>query len=86
MHLTPHLVRSMDEAGDGASKKFKFEAIREGWAWAERKWTQVTKDTGVGDPRQASPEKGEKFFDAVTKKIATFFVDVATTNPSDFYA
>ena len=58
MHLTPGLVRPLTEAGDGAAKKFRFSAMREGWAWAERKWTQVTKDTGVGDPRKASAEKG----------------------------
>ena len=57
LHLTPHLVRPLSEAGDGASKKFRFSALREGWGWAERKWTQVTKDTGVGDPRKASAEK-----------------------------
>ena len=57
MHLTPGLVRPLTEAGDGAAKKFRFSAMREGWAWAERKWTQVTKDTGVGDPRKASAEK-----------------------------
>ena len=51
MHLTPQLVRPLSEAGDGAAKKFRMTGIREGWAWAERKWLQVTKDTGVGDPR-----------------------------------
>ena len=39
LHLTPHLVRPLSEAGDGASKKFRFSALREGWGWAERKWT-----------------------------------------------
>jgi creatinine amidohydrolase len=52
MHLTPHLVRPLSEAGDGAAKKFRITAIREGWAWAERKWLQVTKDTGVGGYRK----------------------------------
>lgn len=85
MHLAPHLVRPLSEAGDGAAKKFKFSAMREGWGWSERKWTQVTKDTGVGDPRKASKEKGEKFFRAVTEKVATFFEEVATTKPKDFY-
>ena len=85
MHLVPHLVRPLSEAGDGASKKFRFAAIREGWTWAERKWTQVTKDTGVGDPRKATAEKGERYFQAVTKKVAQFFVEVAKTDRSNFY-
>ena len=35
MHLTPHLVRPLAEAGDGAAKKFRMTGMREGWAWAE---------------------------------------------------
>jgi creatinine amidohydrolase len=85
MYLRPELVLPLAEAGDGAAKKFKFKAMQEGWAWAERKWMQVTKDTGVGDPRKASAEKGEQFFKAVTQKVADFFVDVANTNSKEFY-
>ena len=86
MHLAPGLVRPLSEAGDGAAKKFRFSAMREGWAWAERKWTQVTKDTGVGDPRKASAEKGEKYFKAVTQKVAQFFAEVAKADKNDLYA
>lgn len=85
MYLTPHLVRPLSEAGDGAAKKFRFSAIRDGWAWAERKWMQVTKDTGVGDPRKASAEKGQKYFKAVTEKVAQFFKEVAETSNNDLY-
>ena len=86
MHLAPGLVRPLTEAGDGAAKKFRFSAMREGWAWAERKWTQVTKDTGVGDPRKASAEKGEKYFKAVTQKVAQFFTEVAKADKNDLYS
>lgn len=86
MHLTPHLVLPLSEAGDGAAKKFRIAAIRDGWAWAERRWSQVTKDTGVGDPRQATSQKGEQYFQAVTEKIGEFFADVARTPNDDLYA
>ena len=85
MHLRPHLVRPLTEAGDGKAKKFRFKAMQEGWAWAERKWMQVTNDTGVGDPREASAEKGERYFKAVTQKVSQFFVEIAKTNKDDFY-
>jgi creatinine amidohydrolase len=85
MYLRPDLVRPLSEAGDGASKKFRITGIREGWAWAERKWTRVTKDTGVGDPRKASKEKGEKYFKAVTEKVSVFFEQVCNTPTSDIY-
>jgi creatinine amidohydrolase len=85
MHLRPDLVSPLSDAGDGAAKKFRITGIREGWAWAERKWLQVTKDTGVGDPRKASPEKGEKFFKAVTEKVGKFFVEVGKADRNDLY-
>jgi creatinine amidohydrolase len=47
---------------------------------------QVTKDTGVGDPRKASPEKGAKYFKAVTEKVAGFFLEVAKADKNDLYA
>ncbi len=85
MHLAPDLVRPLSEAGDGAARKFRMKGIREGWAWAERKWLQVTKDTGVGDPRKASAAKGAKFFKAVTEKVAEFFREVAEADRNDLY-
>ncbi|MBS1950543.1 MAG: Creatinine amidohydrolase [Cytophagales bacterium] len=85
MYLRPDLVLPLSEAGDGAAKKFKYPAIREGWAWAERQWTKVTESTGVGDPRKASAEKGEKYFRSVTKKVSQFFIEVAQTKNSEHY-
>jgi creatinine amidohydrolase len=85
MHLRPELVRPLSEAGDGAAKKFRFAAMREGWGWAERKWLQVTKDTGVGDPRKASAEKGAKYFKAVTEKVSQFFQEVANADKNNLY-
>jgi creatinine amidohydrolase len=86
MHLRPDLVRPLSEAGDGAAKKFRISAMREGWAWAERKWLQVTKDTGVGDPRKASAEKGAKYYKAVTEKVSQFFIEVGKADRNDLYA
>lgn len=85
LYLRPDLVLPLSEAGDGNSKKFKFDAIKEGWAWAERQWTKVTKDTGVGDPRNATAEKGGKYFKAVTEKVAQYFIGVAQTDSNDYY-
>ncbi|MBL7863922.1 MAG: creatininase family protein [Cyclobacteriaceae bacterium] len=85
LHLRPDLVRPLSEAGEGKGKRFRFQAIREGWAWAERAWSQVTDDTGVGNPKEATAEKGEKYFNAVTDKVAQFLEEVAVTERRDFY-
>jgi len=78
-------VRPLKEAGDGAEKKFRIAAMREGWAWAERKWSQISKDTGVGNPALATAEKGEKFFRAATEKVAQFFIEVAKADTKNLY-
>jgi creatinine amidohydrolase len=86
LHLAPHLVSPLSEAGDGQAKKFTIRAMREGWAWAERKWTQVTKDTGVGDPRKATSDKGAEYFKALTEKVGEFFYAVAKTGKNNMYS
>jgi creatinine amidohydrolase len=85
LHLRPDLVLPLSQAGEGKAKKFKIKGIQEGWAWAERKWMQVTEDTGVGDPRKASAEKGGRYFKAVTEKVALFFKEVAETDNDHLY-
>jgi creatinine amidohydrolase len=84
MHLRPDLV-VMSDAGDGTARKFKIAAIREGWAWAERKWSQVTMDTGVGNPKSATAAKGEAYFKAVTEKVSQLFIEVAKSDKNNLY-
>lgn len=85
IHLAPHLVLPLKEAGRGRSKKFKMEEFSEGWLWTERKWSQVTEDTGVGDPSKSTKEKGERFFKVVTEKIGAVLVRLAKTDTNHFY-
>ena len=85
MHLRPGWVLPLSEAGPGASRKFKVAGLNQPWAWAPREWTQVTKDTGVGDPAAATAEKGRRFFQATTRRIADFLVDLAAADPDAMY-
>jgi creatinine amidohydrolase len=85
LHLKPELVLPLTKAGDGSEKKSRITAIQEGWAWSERKWHMVSADTGIGDPRKASAEKGKKFFDAVTAKIATLIREMDKLKNEDRY-
>ena len=59
--------------------------MHEGWGWAERRWTSVTTDTGIGNPAKATVEKGEQFFKLLAEKIGEFLFDVATTDRDEFY-
>ncbi|MDA0682921.1 MAG: creatininase family protein [Bacteroidetes bacterium] len=86
MHLHPEIVRPLEEAGEGHGRSFRIKALREKRVWAPRKWTQVTDDTGVGNPALATPEKGAQFLDQVTTELADFLVDLESANPKDLYA
>lgn len=85
LHLRPGLVLPFGKWGDGKAKKNKINEFSQGWAWAERKWPQVTDDTGVGDPRLATPEKGERFFRDLTEKISNLLVAISNADISDMY-
>ncbi len=85
LHLTPDLVLPLKEAGEGKEHKMKISAFREGWAWAPRNWTKVTEDTGTGNPRAATAEKGKRYFADVTRKVGLFFAELAAANPEDMY-
>ncbi|MFC4870935.1 creatininase family protein [Negadavirga shengliensis] len=85
MYLHPDLVLPLEEAGEGKEKKSKVKAIQEGWAWAERKWSMVTEDTGIGNPKASTAEKGERFYQDVTKKMAHLFLDLAQLDITDRY-
>jgi creatinine amidohydrolase len=85
MHLHPELVLPLEQAGMGAEKKSKIKGIREKWAWAERKWSEVTEDTGIGNPKKASPEKGRLYFEDVTDKVADLIVAICEAKPGKFY-
>jgi creatinine amidohydrolase len=86
LHLAPDLVRPLEEAGSGRAKASRLRGIREGWAWAPRRWTQVTSDTGIGDPSKSTPEKGEAYVTAAVERIAEFLVELAAVSLDDLYA
>jgi creatinine amidohydrolase len=85
LFLAPNLVLPLIEAGDGKEKKIKLSGIKEGWAWTERKWSAVTEDTGIGNPKKATKEKGEKYFNDVTDKIAQLMVELADADLNNLY-
>jgi creatinine amidohydrolase len=85
MHYFPELVLPLDEAGDGRSRSFGLEGLSDGTAWAPRRWDKISEDTGVGDPRGATPEKGRRFLDDVTTRIGDFLVELAGCSLEELY-
>ncbi|MBT8282728.1 MAG: creatininase family protein [Muriicola sp.] len=86
LYFRPDLVLSKDFWGDGKAKKFKIKAFSEGWAWAERRWSEISEDTGVGDPSNASREKGKRLFKEITEKMSEFIYDLCKADIEDLYS
>lgn len=85
LHTWPQLVQPLEKAGPGKAKEFRVSGLNEAWAWTERKWSSATSDTGIGDPRKATVEKGEKYFKAVTEKLAQLMVELSAADPDQLY-
>lgn len=85
LHLVPDLVRPLETAGTGKARKPRVRGLREGWAWAPRRWMQVTADTGIGDPSRATAAKGAAYVEAAVERIADFFVELAAMKLDDMY-
>jgi creatinine amidohydrolase len=85
LHLAPELVLPLEEAGEGHAHPWAVRGLRDGLAWAPRQWTRATDDTGVGDPRAATAEKGRRFVDAACERIAEFLAELAVADPEAMY-
>lgn len=67
----------MEDADDGAFNQTRFEALNKGWAFIPRPWHLLTKDSGCGDPRKATPEKGEKYLSVIVSRISRFVKELS---------
>ena len=85
MYYFPELVRPLEEAGEGKAKQYKLLAMRNKTAWAPRQWDKVSEDTGVGNPKKSTAEKGEVFVKDVCQRIADYFIELAACDINDLY-
>lgn len=67
----------MQHAGDGAVAPFRFEALQKGWAHTSRRFARLNDHCAVGDPSQASTDKGQRYLDLVCERISQFLVELA---------
>lgn len=85
MNIAPDLVLPLQEAGEGKARRFKIKALRERWVWTPRRWTDVTRDTGVGNPKKATAEKGSAYLKEVLPRIGGFLKEFADADLNDLY-
>ncbi len=85
MHLAPDAVLPLSEAGDGRERRFRIGALRDGWAWAPRDWKQVTADTGIGNPKRATADKGRNYLESVVQQLSQYFIELAKADLGKLY-
>ena len=85
MHINPEFVLPLSEAGMGKEKKIVIRGFQEKWAWKERNWSEITEDTGTGNPKKSSSMKGKKFFEDVTNKISELIIDICESDLKQLY-
>jgi len=82
LELIPELVH-LDDAGNGVVKSSYFEAINRNWVFIVRPWHLLTKDSGYGDPRKASKQKGEKYLSVLVERLSRFLYELSERSLDD---
>jgi creatinine amidohydrolase len=77
----PELVARNDDgsiaADEGQVRQTKLDAVNQGWVSITRPWHLLTTNAGVGNPLEATAEKGERLVDLLVERLGTFLVDLA---------
>jgi creatinine amidohydrolase len=85
LHLRPDLVAPLETAGAGATTPSALPALTgTPGVWAPRDWQSLTKDTGVGDPRHATAEKGARIFEMLVDALTRVLAELSAAKPGDY--
>ena len=82
LHVRPDVVQ-LDQAGPGATVPFALKSLKSPGVWTPRPWSQSHPDTGSGDPRRATAEKGQRYVDALGDAVATVLVELSNAKKGD---
>ncbi len=85
LHLASELVLPKKDWGKGIEKKNKIKAFNDGWVWTERPWSKISEDTGIGNPKASTKEKGELFFNTICSKLGDLFLEISSSDTDDLY-
>jgi creatinine amidohydrolase len=85
LHLSPDWVAPLKTAGEGAATPSALPAVTgTPGVWAPRDWQALTHDTGVGDPRRATADKGARMFEMLVDALTNVLVELSAASPGDF--
>jgi creatinine amidohydrolase len=74
----PDLV-ALAQADPGAMAVTRFDAVNKGYVEITRPWHLLTTNSGAGDPRPATAEKGHALTEAVVDRLAGFLTELSAS-------
>jgi creatinine amidohydrolase len=80
----PTLLR-IEQADPGREIPTKLDAINRGWVNITRPWHLATTNTGLGDPRSATADKGRHLMDVLVQRLGQFLVDLSMLPMSETF-
>jgi creatinine amidohydrolase len=78
----PELVK-LALADDGAARPTRFDAINRGWIGITRPWHLATTNTGLGNPKAATADKGRRLMEILADRLSQFLIDLAAASVDD---
>jgi len=85
LHLTPQLVAPLESAGGGATTPSSLPAVTgTPGVWAPRDWRALSQDTGAGNPRRATAEKGKQIFELLVEAVVPVLAQLSAAKDGDF--
>jgi creatinine amidohydrolase len=78
----PELVK-LEQADDGAARPTRFEEINRGWIGITRPWHLATTNTGLGNPKAATADKGRRLMEILVDRFSKFLIDLAAAPIDD---
>lgn len=85
LHLAPEHVAPLDTAGDGAARPSALPALTATpGVWLSRDWRTLSSDTGVGDPRGGTAEKGRRIFEMLVAAFVPVLVELSGAREGTF--
>jgi creatinine amidohydrolase len=72
-------------ADDGAARPTRLQAINRGWISITRPWHLVSKNTGVGNPRPATADKGMRLMEVLVERLGDFLVELAAAKMDESF-
>jgi len=72
----PELVKP-ELADEGAAIPTRIDAINRGWISITRPWHLATTNTGLGNPKAATTDKGRRLMEVVVDRLSKFLIDLA---------